>query len=125
MAEGWCNHLFTGKIQGYSAGVKAQGLNPNAVEVMAEAGVDISNQKSELLDQFTSQSFDLVLTVCDNAANNCPIFHGATKTVHHSFDDPPALAKAETDAELKLNHYRRVRDEIGDYVKALGEDLLA
>ena len=124
MAEGWCNHLFSGRIQGYSAGVNAQGLNPNAVAVMAEVDVDISNQQSQILDDYLDQEFDLVLTVCDNAAENCPIFPGATRTIHHAFDDPPALAAKESDEGTKLDHYRRVRDEIRTEVQKLCDELL-
>jgi len=119
MAEGWCNHLFEGRVQAFSAGVQAQGINPHAVQVMQEAGVAISHQKSQLLDEFVEQSFDLVITVCDNAAQNCPIFLGAAKVIHHAFDDPPALAKQESDPEAKLDHYRRVRDQIRDYLVGL------
>lgn len=124
MAEGWCNHLFAGRIQGFSAGVRAQGLNPYAVAAMQEAGVNISDQKSQLLDEFIDEQFDVVLTVCNNAAENCPVFMGAKKTIHCSFDDPPALAAKEEQALAKMSHYHRVRDEIRDYISQLGAQIL-
>lgn len=125
MAEGWCNHLFPKKIRGYSAGVQAQGLNPNAVAVMREAGIDISSQSSELLEVYLDHEIDLVVTVCDNAAENCPVFTGAAKTIHHPFDDPPALASNESNEARKLDHYRRVRDEIRYVVQRLGEEIIS
>lgn len=124
MAEGWCNHLFAGRIKGYSAGVRAQGLNPSAVDAMREVGVDISGQHSQIVDDYVDQSFDLVVTVCDSAAENCPVFPGAKKTIHHSFDDPPALAKKEVEPAMQMAHYQRVRDEIRDYISTLGDEML-
>lgn len=121
MAEGWCRHLHADRIEAFSAGIERHGLNPWAVQVMAEAGVDIANQQSKLIEELSVKDFYLVVTVCDHAAANCPIFPGNVKVLHQSFDDPPALARSLVDAEAKLNVYRRVRDEIRRFVVLLLE----
>jgi len=118
MAEGWAKHLRSEDFDAYSAGIEKHGLNPNAVKVMAEAGVDISKHQSKLLSEL-AVSFDLVLTVCGHAHESCPIFPGQTKVVHHGFDDPPKLAKEATSEAEALGHYRRVRDEIKAYIQHL------
>jgi arsenate reductase (thioredoxin) len=123
MAEGWARHLKSDLIEPYSAGIKTHGLNRNAIKVMAEAGVDISGQRSKRLDTLKDVSFDYVITVCDNAHESCPLFPGKTKIVHVGFDDPPRLAKAAKTDEEALAHYRRVRDEIRDFVAQLPEKL--
>ena len=123
MAEGWTKKLKGDVIESYSAGIETHGLNPNAVKVMAEADVDISTHRSKHLDEVKNIDFDFVVTVCDNANENCPIFPGKTRQVHAGFDDPPKLAKnAKTENEA-LNVYRRVRDEIKDFVQTLPETL--
>ncbi len=123
MAEGWARHLKGEAMDAYSAGIETHGLNPNAVRVMAEAGVDISRQCSKLVDGLKEIAFDYVITVCDHAHESCPLFPGKTKVVHQGFDDPPRLARnAKTDDEA-LAHYRRVRDEIRTYVETLPESL--
>ena len=94
MAEGWARHLKGGQIEPYSAGIEAHGLNPDAVRVMAEAGVDISGQRSKLVGELSGVDFDYVVTVCDNAHESCPLFPGKAKVVHVGFDDPPRLAAA-------------------------------
>ena len=110
-------------IEAYSAGIETHGLNPNAVKVMAEAGVDISLQRSKLVSEFKDVAFDYVVTVCDHAHESCPLFPGKTKVVHASFDDPPQLARtARTESEA-LDCYRRVRDEIRAFVEKLPEAL--
>ncbi|MEW6290150.1 MAG: arsenate reductase ArsC [Thermodesulfobacteriota bacterium] len=119
MAEGWARQLRGDEIIACSAGIETHGLNPLAVRVMAEAGVDISGQKSKLMAELPRQSFDLVITVCGHADENCPFFPGPTRVVHHGFDDPPKLAAAAASEEEALGHYRRVRDEIRDFIKAL------
>ena len=119
MAEGWARHLRNDEITPFSAGIETHGLNPLAVRVMAEAGVDISGQQSKLVADLPEQSFDLVITVCGHADENCPFFPGPTRVVHHGFDDPPKLAAAAKSEEEVLCHYRRVRDEIRDYIKTL------
>jgi len=116
MAEGWARHLQGERIEAYSAGIKTHGLNPNAVKVMAEAGVDISGQRSKLVDELVGVPLDYVVTVCDHAHETCPLFPGKTKVVHVGFDDPPRLAKTAETEEEALGHYRRVRDEIRAFV---------
>ncbi len=119
MAEGWARHLKSDFIEPYSAGIEIHGLNPNAVKVMAEAGVDISSHRSKHVSELEDIGFDYVITVCDHAHEHCPIFGGKAKVVHVGFDDPPRLAKkAKTDKEA-LDCYRRVRDEIKEFVKKL------
>ena len=123
MAEGWARHLKADRIEAYSAGIETYGLNPNAVKVMAEAGVDIAGQQSKHVDALLDVPFDYVVTVCDHASEHCPIFPGKAKVVHRSFDDPPRLAQHATNEEEALNHYRRVRDEIRTFVETLPQNL--
>jgi len=123
MAEGWTRHLKGDAIDAYSAGIEAHGLNPNAVKVMAEAGVDITSQQSQKLDELMDVPLDVVVTVCGHAHETCPVFPGSAKVVHHGFDDPPGLAKEVEDEEEKLAIYRRVRDEIKAYVQSLPDAL--
>jgi arsenate reductase len=123
MAEGWGRHLKGERAEFHSAGIETHGLNPNAVKVMAEAGVDISAQHSQHIDEFKDVPLDYVITVCGHADENCPILPGRTKVVHHGFDDPPKLAREAATEEAGLNHYRRVRDEIRAFVETLPESL--
>ncbi len=123
MAEGWARTLKADRLEAYSAGMATHGLNPLAVKVMAEAGVDLSGQRSKLVNELRDVVFDYVVTVCDRAAASCPLFPGKARVVHHGFDDPPRLAKSAATAEEALAHYRRVRDEIRAYVEALPEAL--
>lgn len=115
MAEGWARHLHGGRVEAFSAGVVASQLDPRAVLVMKEAGVDISAQRSKHVSEFAGEKFDLVVTVCDAAAEACPAFPGATRVMHRGFDDPPRLAAAQSEEEA-LRIYRRVRDEIRAFV---------
>ena len=123
MAEGWARHLKGDVFEAYSAGVETHGLNPHAVRVMAEAGVDISGQRSQHIDQFKQVPLDHVITVCGHAHESCPVFPGRTKVTHVGFDDPPRLAQNAATEEEALNHYRRVRDEIRAFVMTLPESL--
>lgn len=123
MAEGWARQLKGELIDPYSAGLEAHGLNPNAVKGMAEAGVDISGQRSKTVDELKPIAFDYVVTVCDNAHESCPLFPGKTKVIHAGFDDPPRLARAAKTEEEALAHYRRVRDEIRAFVETLPDGL--
>jgi arsenate reductase len=123
MAEGWVRKLKGDQIEAYSAGTESHGLNPNAVKVMAEAGVDISAYKSKTVADLEVREFDYVITVCSDADQNCPIFPGKAVKVHHGFDDPPRLAMSAKTEEEALSHHRRVRDEIRDFVMALPEAL--
>jgi len=124
MAEGWARKLKTDSIEPYSAGIEIHGLNPIAVKVMAEVGVDISNNRSKHLDEFKGVNFDFVITVCDHAHEHCPIFPGKTRVVHFGFDDPPRLAKQATTEHEVLDIYRKVRDEIKTFVKQLPDNLV-
>jgi len=119
MAEGWARQLKGDEIETYSAGVNPQGLNEYASRVMAEAGVDISGHKSKHVDELADIKFDYVVTVCDNAREQCPVFPEETKVIYVGFDDPPALAVDAQTEEEALNHYRRVRDEIKEFVEGL------
>jgi arsenate reductase len=119
MAEGWARALKSDSITAFSAGLLAHGQNPNAIQVMAEAGVDISGQASKTLASLGDQRFDVVITVCGDADEHCPIFPGSTRKIHHGFDDPPRLAQGARSVEEALDHYRRVRDEIKSYVLTL------
>ncbi|HNS22691.1 MAG TPA: arsenate reductase ArsC [Sedimentisphaerales bacterium] len=123
MAEGWARHLKGGVIEPYSAGIETHGLNPNAVKVMAEAGVDISAQRSKHVDEVRGIPFDYVVTVCDNARESCPLFPGRAKVVHVGFDDPPRLAGQARNEQEALDCYRRVRDEIRQFVESLPDCL--
>jgi len=127
MAEGWARNLKGEEIEAFSAGVETHGLNPLAVKVMAEAGIDISHQYSKLADELADVAFDAIITLCGHARENCPYFPGGGKFIHVDFDDPPRIARelAEQGAheEAQLGCYRRVRDEIKAFVEALPESL--
>ena len=123
MAEGWARHLKGDRIEPYSAGIEKHGMNPHAVRVMAEAGVEIARQWSKTVAELGSVPFDYVVTVCGHANEHCPIFPGKTKVVHVGFEDPPRLTKDLPDGETKLAVYRRVRDEIRRFVETLPEAL--
>ena len=123
MAEGWARHLLGDRIEPYSAGIQAHGMNANAVRVMQEAGVDISRQSSKLASSLADVPLDLVITVWGHADENCPAFLGKARIVHVGFDDPPKLAKTAATEEEALGHYRRVRDEIRQFVSDKLESL--
>jgi arsenate reductase len=120
MAHGFGNHLKSDKYNFYSAGTKKHGLNPYAVEVMKEVGVDISHHESNTTDELPQETMDIVFTVCSDAHENCPFFPGG-KVIHVGFDDPPRLTENETDEEKKREVYRRVRDEIRAFVENIEE----
>jgi arsenate reductase len=123
MAEGWCRHLLSPRFDCTSAGIEKHGLNPLAVKVMAEAGVDIASHFSKTTAELDGREFDFVITVCGHADENCPFFPAKTKVIHHGFDDPPKLAQDAADEEEALTHYRRVRDEIRDFIQLLPQRL--
>lgn len=126
MAEGWTRHLKGKVIDAYSAGITTHGLNPNAVQVMAEEGVDISGHVSKTAAALADVPFDYVVTVCGHANETCPTWLGAkAKVVHHGFDDPPKLAANAKTQEEALAHYRRVRDEIRRFIETLPASLEA
>ncbi|MDQ6965686.1 MAG: arsenate reductase (thioredoxin) [Mariprofundaceae bacterium] len=115
MAEGWLRILGEEKFEAYSAGIEAHGKNPRAIEVMREAGVDISNQESEILDPALLDSLDLLVTVCGHADQHCPVIPAGCEKVHWPFDDP---AKAQGSEQEVMAEFRRVRDQIKDKVTA-------
>lgn len=120
MAEGWARHLRGDDIEAWSAGIQTHGLNPNAVKVMAEAGVDISGHQSKTTEAVKDIPFDVVVTVCGHANETCPMWlSGKARVIHVGFDDPPALAKGAKSDEEALEHYRRVRDEIKNYIEKI------
>jgi len=119
MAEGWARHLKSDLMNVYSAGIETHGLNPNAVTVMAESGVDISGQTSQNISEFSDIPLDIVVTVCGHAHETCPLFPTGAKVVHVGFDDPPKMALEVDGEEEKLNCYRKVRDEIRAFVETL------
>ena len=123
MAEGWARQLKGDLIEPYSAGIEKHGMNPQALQVMAEAGVDLSSQWSKTVDDLGSVVFDYVVTVCGHANEHCPVFPGQAKVVHAGFEDPPTLTRHLPDGEEKLAVYRRVRDEIRRFVEGLPEGL--
>lgn len=118
MAEGWARTLLSDQCVAYSAGLEAHGLNPVAVKVMAQAGIDISTQLSQTIDELPKIAWDLVVTVCDAAHEKCPFIPGVALTIHHSFDDPPSLSVG-LDEQQTLEIFQRVRDEIKEFVAAL------
>ena len=115
MAEGLLGHDAGDRFEVESAGTQPGHVRPEAIVVMKELGIDISGHRSKHVDEFQGQSFDCVLTVCDNAKENCPVFPGHSKRVHKGFEDPAALQGTE---EERLSLFRRVRDEIRNYLKA-------
>ncbi len=123
MAEGWARYLKGDQFEVFSAGLETHGLNPNAVKVMGEVGVDITGQKSQLLSEFDKVHFDYVVTVCGHAHDNCPIFPGQAKVIHVGFPDPPKMAPATASESEILDCFRQVRDEIKLYVETLPESL--
>jgi arsenate reductase len=123
MAEGWARKLKGDCVEAYSAGIETHGLNPQAVRVMAEAGVDIGGQRSKNVAELRDVAFDYVVTVCSDAHEHCPLFPGKAQVVHVGFDDPPRLAAAAASEEERLAPYRRVRDEIRAFVLGLPEAL--
>lgn len=126
MAEGFARALKADVIDAYSAGVSPHGMNPYAVAVMKEAGVDISSHSSKHVDTLRDVRFDYVVTVCGHADETCPPWLREGKVVHHGFDDPPALARTlgpDATDEQRLAPYRRVRDEIRAWVQTLPDSL--
>lgn len=114
MAEGIARHLFGDRFEVFSAGTHPSIVRPEAIKAMAEIGIDISGHRSKSVDEFAGREIDYVLTVCDNARENCPYFPARTKVIHHSFDDPAAV---EGDEETRLAAFRQVRDHIREYAE--------
>lgn len=114
MAEGLLAHICQNKYEVFSAGTKPSVVRPEAIKVLQEIGIDISNNRSKSVDEFANEEIDYILTVCDNAQENCPYFPAKTKLIHHSFADP---AEIEGDEDTRLAAFRRVRDEIKKYLE--------
>jgi len=123
MAEAWTRLLKGDRFDAYSAGVAPKAVDPRAIKAMAEAGIDISEQKSKDVDALGNMEFDYVITLCDNARESCPYFPAKTKLIHRGFEDPPKLAESAKSEEKAMIHYRRVRDEIKAFVETLPEVL--
>jgi arsenate reductase (thioredoxin) len=115
MAEGLLRHDADDRFEVFSAGTKPSQVRPEAVAAMRELGIDVSGQRSKSVDEFAAQSFDYVLTVCDNAKESCPIFPGQTVTIHHSFEDPAAFQGSEDE---RLAVFRRVRDQLREFLRS-------
>jgi arsenate reductase (thioredoxin) len=114
MAQGLLDHDAGDRFEVESAGTKPGRVRPEAIAVMKELGIDISGHRSKHVDEFKGQSFDYVLTVCDNAKESCPVFPGRAKRIHKAFEDPAALQGTE---EERFSLFRRVRNEIRNYLK--------
>jgi arsenate reductase (thioredoxin) len=115
MAEGLLRHDAGERFDVESAGTNASSVRPEAIAVMGELGIDISRQRSKNVNEFEGQSFDYVITVCDNARETCPVFFGAAEKLHHSFEDPPAQFVGLADERMMI--FRRVRDELRAYLR--------
>ena len=118
--QGYLNHFSDNKIEAYSAGIETHGVNPKAIKVLAEDGIDISHHTSNHVDEYRDVNFDYLITVCDHAKENCPWFPSDAERFHQSFDDP---AKATGTDEEILNDFRRVRDEIKKYASTFVNNL--
>jgi arsenate reductase len=112
MSEGFLNTIYKDKYQAFSAGVKKTNVNPYAIEVMKELGIDLSKHYSKMLGEFKDKNFDIVVTVCDNAHESCPFFPGK-KVIHKNFDDP---ASFKGNLQEILIEFRRIRDEIKSWI---------
>jgi len=123
MAEAWARHLKKGVIEASSAGVVRHGMNPYAVRVMEEAGVNMGGHSSKTVDELPSRDFDVVVTLCGHAQETCPFFPGEIRRVHRGFDDPPSICAGMTDEAEILAVYRRVRDQIREFVAGLPDSL--
>ncbi len=122
MAEGLLNHLFGDRYQAFSAGTKPSGVNPLAIEVMKEIGIDISHHRSKSLEELEGEEFDCVITVCNSAKEECPYFAGGKKHIHKSFPDPSSYKGTR---EGKFEFFRKVRDEIKSWIeKTFGREEL-
>lgn len=120
MAEGWVRHLKSDCIEAFSAGINPHRVNERAAAIMAEAGVDISDHISNHLDEYAGLDFDYVITVCDNAKEHCPLYPKQTTMIHHRFDDPSCVIGT---SEQITAEFRRVRDEIRDFIAAMPANL--
>lgn len=120
IAEGWARHLKGDIIDAYSAGIRPIGVSSRAIKAMAEAGVDISEQISQSLDEFSEIDFDYVITLCDNAAENCPVFTGRARVFHKPFEDPYFASGSEEDI---METFRKVRNDIREFIEEMPNNL--
>ena len=120
IAEGWAKHLKSDTIEVFSAGIKPIGVSKRTIRIMAEVGIDISKNTSNHIDDFDGIDFDYVVTLCDSARQNCPVFPHKAKVVHHPFEDPYF---ADGSDEQVMSVFRKVRDQIKEYVLTLPESL--
>jgi SAM-dependent methyltransferase/protein-tyrosine-phosphatase len=125
MAEGWLRRLHGDRFEAYSAGIAPTRVDPRAILVMREAGIDLSGHRSKHVSELIDVDFDAVVTVCDNANEKCPVFPGRVKRLHAGFDDPPRLAATAATEDEALGHYRRVRDEIRAFVEKMRTTMTA
>lgn len=121
MAQGWMEHMAGEEVNVYSAGVETHGVNPMAIAVMAEAGIDITGHTSNHIDEYRDIDFDIVITVCDHARETCPWFPGGAIQLHHDFPDPTKLPGSP---ESNIQAYRDTRDAIKEYVEGVIEEYL-
>lgn len=119
MAEGLLKHITKNECEVFSAGTKPSIVRPEAIEALREIGIDISENRSKSVEEFAAEEIDYVLTVCDNASENCPFFPAKTRLIHHSFEDPAAV---EGEKETRLEAFRKVRDEIEKYLRQIVEN---
>ena len=120
MAEGILRQIAGDRFEVESAGVEPSSVRPEAIEAMAEIGIDISKHRSKSVDEFIGKDFDFIITVCDNAKETCPVFPGKAVHIHRNFEDPPAAGT--TDAATALAKFREVRDEILKYLKQFARE---
>jgi arsenate reductase len=120
MAEGLLRHDAGDRFEVFSAGTRPSAVRPEAIAVMRELGIDLAGHRSKHVDAFAGQAFDYVLTVCDNAKESCPVFPGAAVRIHRSFEDPASFDDSE---EERLALFRRVRDEIREYLRTFPSGL--
>ncbi len=123
MAEGFAKAMKYDVIEPYSAGTEPKRLDPRATAVMKEAGIDISGARPKNVNELAGIEFDYVITLCGHARENCPFFPGKTKVIHHGFEDPPQLALGAKSEDEALAHYRRIRDEIREFIGTLPDSL--
>lgn len=121
MAEGLLRHDAGDTFEVESAGTKPGAVRPEAIQAMQEVGIDMSGHRSKPVDEFESQRFDYVITVCDHAKESCPVFLGAAKRLHHSFEDPPPPSVSSEQERLAI--FRRVRDELRNYLQEFSQEI--
>jgi arsenate reductase (thioredoxin) len=119
MAEGLMHHFCGDEYEVFSAGVEPKGVHPRAIEAMGEIGIDISQQESKQVDALPVKEFDCIITLCDHAAQNCPVFPGKGVQLHHGFSDPAVARGSDQDV---LEAFRKVRDELKQFILRFNTD---